>query len=89
MINNHIFYEYFSYFFASGIIRIVLPALTEDRRKELSKQAKSIGEEGKVAVRNIRRDAVDKIKKSEKGTEISKDDSQGFQVRIILCSFSL
>lgn len=65
----------------SGTIRIVLPPLTEERRKELAKQAKSIGEDGKVAVRNIRRDAVDSIKKTEKNKEISKDDSQGFQVR--------
>lgn len=61
----------------SGTIRIVIPPLTEERRKELAKQAKSIGEEGKVAVRNIRRDGVDKIKKVEK--EISKDQSQEYQ----------
>lgn len=61
----------------SGMIRISIPPLTEERRKELAKQAKSIGEDGKVAVRNIRRDAVDKIKKVEK--EISKDQSQEYQ----------
>lgn len=47
---------------------------TEDRRKEMAKQAKGVGEEGKVAVRNIRRDAVDKIKKLEKDKAIGKDE---------------
>ncbi len=65
-------------FKSSGTIRIVIPPLTEERRKELAKQAKSIGEDGKVAIRNIRRDGVDKIKKVEK--EISKDQSQEYQV---------
>ena len=46
----------------SGVIRINVPPLTEDRRKELCKQAKIISEDGKVAVRNVRRDSVDKIK---------------------------
>jgi ribosome recycling factor len=63
----------------SGIVRINVPPLTEDRRKELAKQAKVISEDGKVAVRNHRRDAVDKIKDLEKGKAISKDDAKGFQ----------
>lgn len=50
-------------------IRLVIPALTEDRRKELGKKAKGYGEEGKIAIRNIRRDAMDKIKKDESYTE--------------------
>ena len=50
-------------------IRLIIPALTEDRRKELGKKAKSYGEESKVAIRNIRRDAMDKIKKDESYTE--------------------
>ena len=50
-------------------IRLIIPALTEDRRKELGKKAKGYGEETKVAVRNIRRDAMDKIKKDESYTE--------------------
>ncbi len=50
-------------------IRLIIPALTEDRRKELAKKAKSYGEETKVAIRNIRRDAMDKIKKDESYTE--------------------
>lgn len=47
------------------VIRIVIPPLTQDRRKELSKQVSKIGEQSKVAVRNIRRDANDAIKKGE------------------------
>ena len=50
-------------------IRLIIPALTEDRRKELGKKAKGYGEECKVAIRNIRRDAMDKIKKDESYTE--------------------
>mmetsp|Transcript_34227 Transcript_34227/g.63304 ORF Transcript_34227/g.63304 Transcript_34227/m.63304 type:complete len:233 (-) Transcript_34227:83-781(-) len=56
-------------------IRINIPSLTEERRKEMLKQCKAIGEEGKVAVRNIRRDGVDAIKKMEKNSEIGKDQS--------------
>ena len=62
-----------------NVIRINVPPLTEDRRKELVKQAKVISEDGKVAVRNVRRDAVDKIKAVEKDKSVSKDDSKGFQ----------
>eukprot|EP01035_Chromulina_nebulosa_P020357 gene20357-26422_t len=62
-----------------GVIRINIPPLTEDRRKDLAKQAKGITEDGKVSIRNIRRDLVDKIKLAEKNKEISKDDSKGFQ----------
>jgi ribosome recycling factor len=56
------------------VIRINIPALTEDRRKEMLKQCKAIGEEGKVAIRNIRRDGVDAIKKLEKGSGIGEDE---------------
>eukprot|EP00568_Trieres_chinensis_P011843 CAMPEP_0183291690 /NCGR_PEP_ID=MMETSP0160_2-20130417/1017_1 /TAXON_ID=2839 ORGANISM="Odontella Sinensis, Strain Grunow 1884" /NCGR_SAMPLE_ID=MMETSP0160_2 /ASSEMBLY_ACC=CAM_ASM_000250 /LENGTH=238 /DNA_ID=CAMNT_0025452525 /DNA_START=86 /DNA_END=802 /DNA_ORIENTATION=+ len=56
-------------------IRINIPQLTEDRRKELLKQCKAMGEEGKVAVRNVRRDNVDAIKKLEKASSIGKDES--------------
>ena len=55
-------------------IRLVFPQLTEERRKELAKQVKKYGEEAKVAVRNIRRDAIDKIKKQQKASEITEDD---------------
>ena len=56
------------------IIRLVFPQLTEERRKDLAKQVKKYGEEAKVAVRNIRRDAMDKFKKQQKASEITEDD---------------
>lgn len=56
-----------------NLIRINIPALTEDRRKDMLKQCKAIGEEGKVAIRNIRRDGVDSIKKMEKNGDIGED----------------
>ena len=55
-------------------IRLVFPQLTEERRKELAKQVRKYGEEAKVAVRNIRRDAMDKFKKQQKKSEITEDD---------------
>ncbi|MBW5444541.1 ribosome recycling factor [Cohnella sp. CFH 77786] len=61
-----------------SIIRIVIPPLTEERRKELAKETKKFGEEAKVAIRNIRRDANDDIKKKEKD-EISEDESRRHQ----------
>lgn len=60
-------------------IRIVLPALTKERRQELSKQVKKTGEEFKVFLRNIRRDANDALKKLEKASEITEDDLKGYQ----------
>ena len=57
-----------------NMIRINIPALTEDRRKEMLKQCKAIGEEGKVAIRNIRRDGVDKMKKMEKAGDVGEDE---------------
>jgi ribosome recycling factor len=62
-----------------AVLRINIPMLTEDRRKELVKKAKSITEDGKVAIRNHRRDVVDLIKKAEKDKDISKDDNKDFQ----------
>ena len=59
-------------------IRIVLPALTEERRAELVKMTKKYGEEAKVAIRNIRRDANDEIKKLEK-SGVSEDESRKHQ----------
>ena len=56
------------------VIRLVFPQLTEERRKELAKQVRKYGEESKVAVRNIRRDAIDKYKKQQKASEITEDD---------------
>ena len=63
------------------IIRLNVPALTEDRRKELAKTAKSLGEDGKVALRNIRKGALDKIKKMKKaiGEDLVKDYEDGVQ----------
>lgn len=60
------------------VIRITIPALTTERRAELVKMTKKFGEEAKVAIRNIRRDANEDIKKLEKGT-ISEDESRGHQ----------
>jgi len=56
------------------LIRLTLPALTEERRKEIVKQLKKMAEDAKVALRNIRRDAIDKLKKLEKDKQITEDD---------------
>lgn len=56
------------------VIRIMVPALTEERRKELVKDVKKTGENAKVSVRNIRRDANDHLKRQQKGGEISEDE---------------
>lgn len=64
------------------IIRINIPQLTEERRKELVKLVKKIGEESKVAIRNIRRDANDEMKKLEKAKEISEDELRRTQDEI-------
>ena len=58
------------------IIRLVFPALTEERRKQLSKDVASYGEEAKVAVRQIRRDCIEKIKTMKKNSEITEDDQK-------------
>ncbi|MBM9511207.1 ribosome recycling factor [Desulfogranum marinum] len=57
-----------------NVIRLNIPPLTEERRKELVKQVKKIGEEFKVAIRNVRREANDSLKKMKKEKEISEDD---------------
>ena len=56
------------------VIRISVPALTEERRKELVKDVKKIGEDAKVAVRNVRRDSNDELKKQQKNSDITEDD---------------
>ncbi len=56
------------------VIRLTIPQLTEERRKELVKQVKKVAEEFKVAVRNVRREANDSLKKMKKDKEISEDD---------------
>jgi ribosome recycling factor len=58
------------------LIRVPMPALTEERRRELTKVVKSEGETAKVAVRNLRRDANDTLKKLVKDKEISEDDER-------------
>jgi ribosome recycling factor len=64
------------------LIRINIPPLTEDRRKELCKLAAKYAEEGKVALRNIRRDAIDKVKKQEKDGDYSEDQSRDAQDKV-------
>lgn len=57
-----------------NVIRLVIPQLTEERRKELAKEVKKEAEQAKVAIRNIRRDAIDEYKKQQKDSEITEDD---------------
>jgi ribosome recycling factor len=57
-----------------NLIRIPIPALNEERRKEMVKMVKKTGEEGKIAIRNIRRDDMEKLKKTEKEDHISEDE---------------
>lgn len=64
------------------VIRLVFPELTEERRKDLSKDVKKKGEAAKVAIRNIRRDANETIKKMEKAGEISEDDQEAAEDKI-------
>lgn len=64
------------------IIRLNIPPLTSDRRKEMVKLASKLAEEGKVAIRNIRRDAMDAAKKQEKNHEISEDEARDLQEQI-------
>ena len=61
-----------------NIIRIAIPALTEERRKELVKVVKKEAEEAKIAIRNVRRDGNDDFKKLEKTGEITEDDLRGY-----------
>ena len=60
-------------------IRLLFPQLTEERRKDLAKQVKKYGEECKVAIRNIRRDAMDSYKKQQKASEITEDELKGME----------
>ena len=64
------------------VIRIIFPELTEDRRKELAKEVNKKGEEAKIAIRNIRRDANDKAKKLNKDNEISDDELSNIEADI-------
>lgn len=58
------------------VLRLAFPQLTEERRKDLTKQVRKYGEEGKVALRNIRREAMDELKKQTKKSEITEDDQK-------------
>jgi len=61
------------------VIRLAFPQLTEERRKDLTKQVRKYGEEGKVALRNIRRDAMDDVKKKTKKSELTEDDQKNLE----------
>jgi len=62
-----------------SVIRLVIPQLTEERRKELAKEVKKTAENAKIAIRNIRRDAIDDLKKQQKNNEITEDELRGFE----------
>ena len=61
------------------VIRLAFPQLTEERRKELTKQVKKYAEDGKVALRNLRREAMDDIKAAKKNAEITEDDQKNLE----------
>lgn len=61
------------------VIRLIFPEVTEERRKQLAKDVKKKGEEQKVAVRNVRRDGVDAVKKMEKASEVTEDDRKDLE----------
>ncbi len=63
-------------------IRLILPQMTEERRKELIKQVHTRAEDGCVAVRNVRRDAIHHLQAAQKNKEISEDDLKGFEKKI-------
>ncbi|MCL2673796.1 MAG: ribosome recycling factor [Defluviitaleaceae bacterium] len=65
-----------------SVIRLVFPELTEERRKSLSKDVKKKGEDFKVAVRNVRRDGMDDLKKKQKKSEITEDDLEMFEDKL-------
>ncbi|MEE9555526.1 MAG: ribosome recycling factor [candidate division Zixibacteria bacterium] len=65
-----------------NVIRLPVPALNEERRREMVKLVKKFGEEGKISMRNIRRDAIEKLKKAEKDSEIPEDDSHIGQKKV-------
>ena len=65
-----------------SVIRLVIPALTEETRRDLAREVKKVGESAKVAIRNIRRDAMDEAKKQEKAKEITEDELKGLEKEI-------
>lgn len=66
----------------ANVVRLPIPALTEERRKDLVKLVKKLTEEGKVAIRNLRREAIEGLKKGEKDKKISEDDSRKAQEKM-------
>ena len=64
------------------VIRLIVPELNEERRKELSKQVKKAAEESKVAIRNIRRDAMEAFKKMKKDSQITEDDQKTAETQL-------
>ena len=64
------------------IIRLVFPQITEERRKDLCKDAKKMAEDSRVSVRSVRRDCMDKLKKMEKASEITEDDLKNGEKKI-------
>ncbi len=64
------------------VIRLVFPELTEERRRDLVKQVKRTGEEAKVAARNVRREAMEALKKMKNGKEISEDESKNAEIDV-------
>jgi len=66
----------------SGSIRLNIPPLTQDRRKGLVKQVQGLAEEGRVAVRNIRRDAIDSLRRKEKDKSIPEDQARDLQAAV-------
>lgn len=65
-----------------SVIRLTFPPLTEDRRKELAREVQKIGENSKVALRSIRRDAIEKLKTMKKNNEITEDDQKNGEKKI-------
>ncbi len=64
------------------VIRLVVPALTEERRKEIAKQVGKEAENAKISIRNIRRDAIDALKKAEKNGDLTKDDLHDYEEEV-------
>ena len=65
-----------------NVIRLPIPPLNEERRKEMVKLVKKFGEEGKISIRNIRRDAIERLKKAQKDSEITEDELHSGQKKI-------
>ena len=65
-----------------NVIRLVFPTLTEERRKEIVKQVKKMAEDAKVAVRNVRRDALDALKKMNKAKEMTDDEYADYEAKV-------